>query len=241
MKGIFDYDSKFTQALLKFADIIILNALYLLFSLPIVTIGAAQAGLYTGFRVMIDPEDDSSCAAAFLRGFKNGFTIITPVWLILSGVVFFAGWSLISTYIIELMGDFAPTIISIIVLVVAIIFQTLAPIFHSRFSCTRRQLVKNVWYLFLAHPLRCTISVALMWAPLILFLLDAYLFMQTIMITVTVWYGFAGLIAVTLMRKPFKSLEEQFYANQDESGDTTDASEEAETSPAQLESKEAEE
>ena len=63
--NIFDYNSKFNQLLMTVADIIILNVLYLVCCIPVFTIGAAQAGLFTGIRVLLDKEDDSSCAKAF--------------------------------------------------------------------------------------------------------------------------------------------------------------------------------
>ena len=81
MKSLFDYENKFMQALMAVGDLIILNILFILFSLPIVTMGAAQAGLYTGVRVITDKEDDSSPAAGFVRGFKTGFFKITLMWI----------------------------------------------------------------------------------------------------------------------------------------------------------------
>ena len=68
-------------------DLVILNVLFLLCCLPIFTIGAAQAGLYTGLRVLADKEDDSSPAAAFFRGFSSGFGKITIVHSLLMVLV----------------------------------------------------------------------------------------------------------------------------------------------------------
>ena len=50
--NIFNYESKFNQLLMTLADLIILNLLFVVCSLPIFTIGAAQAGLFTGIRVL---------------------------------------------------------------------------------------------------------------------------------------------------------------------------------------------
>lgn len=216
MRGIFDYDSKFMQFLMKFADIAILNVLFLICSIPIFTIGAAQAGLYTGFRVMLDPEDESSPSAAFFRGFRNGFWVITPVWLILTLVVGVVAYSCATTYYLHAAGMNAPVVLSVIALIVVTIFQNLVPIFHSRFSCKRWQLVKNCWYLLLAHPIRSILSVLLFCAPVLIFLLNVYVFMQMFIIFLSIWYGFAGIFTVSLMKKPFRTLEERYYELQEE-------------------------
>ena len=80
MDSIFSYESKLVQMLLKLADMMIMNILYVLCCLPVFTIGAAQAGLHTGIRQLRDPADDSSCTKAFFRGFANGFGKITLVY-----------------------------------------------------------------------------------------------------------------------------------------------------------------
>ena len=60
MGGLFSYDSKPMQILMFVGDLIILNILYLICCIPIFTIGAAQAGMYTACKVLLDKEDDSS-------------------------------------------------------------------------------------------------------------------------------------------------------------------------------------
>ena len=96
MKNIFSYESKFMQTLLVAADYIILNAVFILCCLPVFTIGAAQAGLYTGIRVLRDKEDDSSCLKAFFRGFKSGFGKITLVWCLFAVVIAILGYNLVA-------------------------------------------------------------------------------------------------------------------------------------------------
>jgi hypothetical protein len=178
------------------------------------TIGAAQAGLYTGFRVMLDPEDDSSCTAAFIRGFKNGFTVITPVWLFLMVLTVIAGCCCMVTYA---MGAGHITLFALILLIICAIIQTMAPVCHSRFSCTRWLLAKNTFYLFAAYPLQSVLIAILMWMPLLLFFFAAHLFVQIFLLLLLCWYGVAGLLSVVLMRKPFSALESHFYSTHDES------------------------
>ena len=225
MNNLFNYESKFNQALLKLGDIIILNFLFLVFCMPIFTIGAAQAGLYSGFRVMLDPEDDSSCAAAFFRGFKNGFSVITPVYIFMTLVCLAIGYCCLAVYMDNGGKTNFSVIISGVAAIIAVIFQSLLGIFHSRFSCTRLQLIKNSYLLLFAFPLRSIVSVALLWTPALLFLFDSYLFIQFAPIWITVWFGFAGLCTSTLMRKPFRTAMEAFMEAQEAVDDDAQQSE----------------
>lgn len=46
MGGLFDYDSKLFQLLLRVSDLVALSLLWLLCSLPVITIGASTSALY---------------------------------------------------------------------------------------------------------------------------------------------------------------------------------------------------
>lgn len=210
MKGLFSYDNKFMQALGFMADVMILNFLYLLCCLPVFTIGAAQSGISTGMKVLLDKEDDRSAAAAFFRGFTNGFLKITGVWLFLTLMVCGMAYASIVTYVLA-EGAFTFTVIvSLIALAVCIIFQTIAPIFHSRFDCKPIHLISNVFYLLVAHPLRTIGSVLLIWVPAFILAYDIYLFLAIGPVFFTLMYGIAYLFAVTFLRKPFKTLTDEF-------------------------------
>ena len=81
MKSIFSYENKVIQLLMKIADMAILNVLYLVCCIPVFTIGAAQAGLYSGIRQLLNSEDDRSPVPFFFKGFRMGFKQVTLVYL----------------------------------------------------------------------------------------------------------------------------------------------------------------
>ena len=172
MKSLFNYDNKFMQLLMTMGDMIILNVLFLLCCIPVFTIGAAQAGLYSGLRQLTNKEDDSSCAVAFFKGFANGFGTITITFLIMLALIVVVGYTAVSVAFFDVNGvQGAPVILSLVGLCICAIFQTVVSLFHSRFTCTVWQLLRNTWLLFLAHPLRCIIAAALAWLPVILLVL----------------------------------------------------------------------
>ena len=83
MNKMFDLDSPLMQVLGFIADLFILNLVFLACCLPIVTIGAAQSGLFNAMRVLQDPEDDTSVTKAFFAAFRVGFKQITLAWFVL--------------------------------------------------------------------------------------------------------------------------------------------------------------
>jgi len=212
MSNIFSYESAPMQMLLRLGDLILLNVCYLACCIPVFTIGAAQAGLYTACRTMQNREDDSSPVAAFWRGFRSGFGSVTIAWGILTVVLVLVTW--LSVASINAKGN---VFLSVLAILSVAIFQTLVPAFHSRFECTPWQLIRNTWFMLFAHPLRSLLITVLIWIPAYLFgapVLIAkeapFLFMSCAPIWISVYFSGAFSLATALLKKPFKVLVDHF-------------------------------
>ena len=206
MNKFFSYDSPVMQILTFVGDLMILNMLFLICCIPVVTIGAAQAGLHTAIKVLLDKEDDSSASAAFFRGMKSGFGTVTLAWGLMSLLLLVVVWLGVSA--IQLG---APTWPIVIAIAVCCIFQALVPAFHARFGCTAMQLIRNVWLLVFAHPLRSIGVALLVWLPVLAFLFgDMYYFMALTPIWGTLYFSSAYCFANTFLRKPVKTLTDHF-------------------------------
>lgn len=214
MKSIFSYESKFMQTLLIAADYIILNAVFILFCIPLFTIGAAQAGLYTAMKVLRDKEDDSSVLKAFFRGFRSGFGSITLVWCVFSVVIVLLGYNLIAAWLYGLQGMNAPLWMALAGVILCMIFQSLLTPFHASFGCTPFQLVRNVFFVFLAHPLRSIALAILTWGPVIVLAVSLSIFLQGTIAWVAGYYSIAYSLIVGIMAKPFRIFAENFAAAQ---------------------------
>ena len=204
--SIFNYESKFMQTLQFLADLMILNVLYVLCCAPIFTIGAAQAGLHKAIRVMTDPEDDSSIAKAFFKGFIGGFGKVTLAWgaftLVIAALIYFG-------YIAIAFGS--PVWPIGVALAIVAWFQTGVPALHCWFDCTAIQLIRNALFFTLAHPLRTLGAAALLWFPLILFMSPwNFYFMAAAMLWVALYYSVAILFGQSLLKKPLNKLAKRF-------------------------------
>lgn len=213
--NIFNYESKFNQTLLVIADMIILNILYIICCIPIVTIGAAQAGLFTGIRVLMDKDDDSSVIKAFFKGFSNGFKSITIVsstyLLILAGLILI----LLNALAIMLAGGskLAFILCAIGVGLIYTLHIVVGP-FHASFGCTTRQLFRNSLYVTLAYLLRAVLSAVLVLIPVIIFFVRFDFFLAAIIGLLTIYYSVAYFLIFALWKKPLQSLKESFLESQ---------------------------
>lgn len=87
--GLFDPENSFWTFMNKVTDVCFLSLFWLLFSLPVVTIGASTVAL---FRFTLKQVDDSEGYAfrSFLKAFRENFARSTALWLlVLAGIVFF--------------------------------------------------------------------------------------------------------------------------------------------------------
>ena len=82
MGGFFSLDSKFMQVMSRVADLIILNVIYLVTCLPVVTIGAAGTALDTG-GLRPGTVREGSLVKGYFRAFRDEFRQATLIWLFL--------------------------------------------------------------------------------------------------------------------------------------------------------------
>ncbi len=101
MENIFRYDSKFIQALDDIADIIILNLLFIISCIPIITIGTSITSMYYVTLKMVRGES-SSTIKLFIKSFKENFKISTIVWTLM---IVICGVLVIDFKIADLMSN----------------------------------------------------------------------------------------------------------------------------------------
>ena len=79
---LFNPDSPLMQFLTRLADLVILNILWILFSLPIFTLGASTTALYRSVLTLIDG-GGSSTVLLFWNAFRSNFKQSTLLFLVL--------------------------------------------------------------------------------------------------------------------------------------------------------------
>ncbi len=89
MSEFFNPDNSIMRFITKIANSVYLNILWLICSLPVVTIGASTTSLFY-VTLKMAKNEEGNLTAAFFRSFKENFRQATKIWLILlaAGMVF---------------------------------------------------------------------------------------------------------------------------------------------------------
>lgn len=96
MNRFFDMNNKFFAFMGKVADLIVLNLLFLVCCIPVVTIGASLTALfYVNLKVVRNEE--SYIVRSFFHSFKENFRQSTIMWLIMlaAGLLLYADYGLV--------------------------------------------------------------------------------------------------------------------------------------------------
>lgn len=150
MNGLFSLDNPVMKFLTKVCDVFILSLLWLVCSIPIVTIGASTTALYYS-SVKSIRRDRGYVSKEFFKSFKMNFLqglIITFVFGILS-LLFVTNIQFAQ----HINGDFG-TVLHIVYIVMCLVVWGTAvycmPVL-SRFTMTTFGLVKTSFFLFFKH------------------------------------------------------------------------------------------
>ena len=109
--------SKFLAYTESVGELIVLNLLTVLCSIPVVTIGAAMAAMHDVL-IRKNRNEPYTVGSAFFTAFKNNFRHATGTWLVFAGILLFLLWDY---ELLRQAGDRIPAYIEIVVVVLACI------------------------------------------------------------------------------------------------------------------------
>lgn len=201
MKKLFSKE-KVAAFLHNVADLMLLNVLTIICSIPIITIGVSYTAMHY---VLTKWDDDKKVARDFFKAWKSNFLQATIIWVICLVVFGFLAYDL---YLIkeQLMGTnttFKYVMIAITVIVT--LASTWTFILQSRYDDKILRTIKNSLMLGFAR-LGYTFVIAVLY---ILPLLIAYLFPQTTPAIFLLGIATAGYLQSKMYRKVFEKLEDR--------------------------------
>ncbi len=211
---MFKLDSPFMNFLNKLCDIMILNILVLVFSLPIFTIGAAvTAGYYMSFKMV--KNEENYIVKGFWKAFKENFRQSTALWLIILAVcgvlfvdyriVLYSGLSFDRWLRLGLI-----TVTLIIALGVSFVFAL-----QARFTNTVKHTLKNAFLMALSHLPSAILFVVSYAVPVVLL----YFIPQIFPVIVLLAIGLLIYLKSFLFLKIFKKYEDALDMKKDEESD----------------------
>lgn len=203
----FSYDSPLINRLNTAADFILVNILFLICCLPVVTIGAARTALFSVGFVWINKDDGG--VKEFLRAFRKNFRSCLLPWVFLLVCGLFLIFDIYICVKLPFPGSTVFLLVSVILLLFFLLFQTQIFPFCAKFNCTLRQLFGNAGLLMLAHPLRSIAILVLEGLPVFLFFWSPYAFVQFTPLWILCYFSLIGLLCSKIMNKVYVRLEAQ--------------------------------
>lgn len=201
MQAFFSSDSKLMQAMGRIGDLVILNLLFFISCLPLFTIGAASAALYT-VCFQMGTEKESGIFRTYVHAFRENFKQGTVVFLILA-LFLLAGF--FDTLLLSSLAGWLRygCILTAILLVLAVLMYSYAFPLLSQFSNGIRGTLKNALFLSLGYLPRSLLIAAVNVFPMALALLDLYLFLQMGFLWVFLYFSAAAYLSTLLLKKVF--------------------------------------
>ena len=208
MQFLFSPDSKIMQILSRFADIVILNVVFLLTCLPVFTIGAANAAMYdVVFRM--DTEREEKLLRTYFRSFKDNFRQGTVIWLFL--LLFGAASCVNMVQFSEIGGTLGYILFlfaMLVLLVVVLVFSYAFPLL-SQFRNSIQDTLKNALLLSIAHLPRSILIAVINCFPWALLVLNLYAFVKLGFLWVSLYFAAAAYFNSRVLNKVFKPYWEQ--------------------------------
>lgn len=141
--NIFKFDSPVMQFVGKVADMIILNLLTLILSIPIITFGAAYTAKYYVSMKIIRGEE-GTVFKPYFKAFKNNFKQATLIWIIQLVILILIGadWLWIYTKGFNNVNDIYLVALGFVTCVAIMITMSIFP-FIARFEMTVKEAFKG--------------------------------------------------------------------------------------------------
>ncbi|MDO4273792.1 MAG: DUF624 domain-containing protein [Eubacteriales bacterium] len=146
MDEIFNPDGKFFRFMEKFLELVKLNALWVIFSLPVITAGASTFAMFTVAGQIADGEE-GYIWKSFWKAFRGNWKKSSLLWLVTGGIgmgllLDYRFWSVLDSPVSGMMKGFTIALI-IVYLTGAIYVFPLA----ARMDCSVKIILQNSWFL----------------------------------------------------------------------------------------------
>ncbi|MGN1026673.1 MAG: YesL family protein [Faecousia sp.] len=207
MHNLFHYENPFIQFLVRVGDLMILNALFILCSLPVVTLGASLTAMHRVTQNMLF-EQEEPIIKSFFRAFRQNFKQSTLVWLVELVVIvsLVCDVLLVMAYFNGSLAKAMYILVAVLAILVAGVFSYLMPLI-ARYENGMRQHVNNAVVLAIIKLPKTLLLMLLNLLPVILLVISVPLFVQTLIFWVIIGFAFVSFLTSSILKPVFQQLE----------------------------------
>lgn len=191
MRGLFNYDGPLTRFFGKMGDCVILSVLWLVFSLPVITLGASTTALYHSVHRILR-QDYGGLWENFWDAFRSNFKQSTVIWLVLLAVFYILGMSAYSAYLLLEAGQSSviPLILLAVVIALALMWALYLFPCVARFKSTTARILKSC---------AAVAAINLLWSVALLAVFAASVYLTVVMPVGLLVMPGAGMYASSLI------------------------------------------
>lgn len=207
MHNLFHYENPFIQFLVRVGDLMILNALFILCSLPVVTLGASLTAMHRVTQNMLF-EQEEPLLKAFFRAFRQNFRQSTLAWLVELVVIvsLVCDVLLVMAYFDGGLAKAMYILVAVLAILVVGVFSYLMPLI-ARYENGMRQQVNNAVVLAIIKLPKTVLLTLLNLLPVILLLISVPVFVQTLIFWVIIGFAFVSFLTSSILKPVFQQLE----------------------------------
>ena len=207
-------ENAFMRGLARLCDLVLLNVLFILCSIPLITIGASATALYTVILKLVRHEE-TYIVKGFLIAFKENFKKATIAWLLLLlvGFVVFLNWVL--PIEMTLLGPVVLSISMIIGTALILVGMYIFPLM-ARYEDTLKGTFKNALFLAVAKLPFTLILLVLHVGPIFIIALNAEIFMQVLIFYAIIGFSTITWLSSKILRRAFKVFDAAIEAREEE-------------------------
>lgn len=195
---------KFMGVVNKIGSAIMLNLLFLVSCIPVVTIGNATAGLYSAVRFSIRGD---STFQGFREGFKKNFLRVAVAMVLCMAMGYFTInnatlriSALLQDPSLIGVGSILETAIHCLFALAVILFTTAMIPVNVYFDTDANGWIMDAWYLALHAPLQVLATALILWLPVILFVWFPLWAFLAMLIFIAVYYAVMGVVITVLLK-----------------------------------------
>ena len=155
MKRLLDIDNPVMRFIIKLFECMILSVLWLVFSLPVVTMGASTTALYAAVYHHIR-KDEGYLWKSFWTAFRENFKRSTLAWLPMLAMILFLIYDVLALRALIQNGNPLGRLFGVILvlLFVAVVWAVYLAAYCARFQGGVKDMLRFSFYLVMSHPLR---------------------------------------------------------------------------------------
>ena len=203
MGNLFRPDSPLMRFMMMITNLVVLNVLWLLCCIPIVTAGASTVAMHTVLLGYLNKKDDA-VVKPFFRAFRENFRGVTPLWL----MNFLIAAVMVAEIFYLSVGaeTWLKVVFGILLFIYGAATSYLYPLM-ARYQSSKKQAILNSFMLSLRHFLSSLCVVTLNGLPIFLLVAFPAIFWKTILFWTVIGFSLIAYLDLKILMPVFKRYE----------------------------------